>query len=133
MTSSADRTLNLFESVTSVNPQSIPPAPAEYNAFRSWMQSDDFKKMSYEARHAKAKAFYEQPFIQEYLDKKWSAQLHNQTAILWLAEYRNKHLKADDQNESHAISVKIEQFLNFIGNQFNVFPALRLDLRKLGL
>ena len=65
------------------------------------------------------------------MEEKWRANLQNRDSIMWLLKYKNEYKPSEV--ESHAIEQKLIQFVKFIGDQRNVFPTLRIDLKKLGI
>lgn len=119
-----EKTLILFESVTSENPKHAPNTPPELVSFR---------KLTRGQREDQSVKFFSQDFIKECLEEKWQAELHNRESILWLIRYRDEYMDKANTAEAHAIEVKIQQFLKVLGDQSNVSPALRIDLKKYNL
>lgn len=115
------RMQSLFESVTSAQPKIIPEEPVDFIEFKKLPQHIQAQKVD----------FHRQEHIKKYFDDKWVAQLHNRDAVLWLCDYRDHNSPTEEQRE--AIDVKIRLFLRVIRPQSNVYPALRLDLQKLGV
>lgn len=123
--------MSLFEAVTAANPEPMPDIDGKHEKFMEWKKSEDYKKLSYQEKVSVTKEFFKQPDIVELADKKWLAQLKNYNAIQWLVFYKKNYIQNDQ--ESRAIEIKLQQFIGFIGDQNNVFPALRVNILVLGL
>ena len=117
------RMQSLFEAVTSAQPVNSPVKPADLAAIESMAPGEN---------RVRAMGEYQKTDVcKKYCDDKWAAQLHNRDAVLWLCDYRDHNSPTEEQRE--AIDVKIRLFLRVIRPQSNVYPALRLDLQKLGV
>ena len=112
--------MTLFESVTETQPRENLSEPYEVT---------EFKKLS-KYEQSKQPEFWRQDHIAEYLEDKWEIQLHNRDAIMWLCKYRDENMQP---HESQSIDMKLRQFVRFIGEQENIFPALKIDFKKLNL
>jgi hypothetical protein len=120
---------SLFEAVTSIQPINQPEIPEEVRVFEQFKNSDAFKKLSFETRITKQTEFHTQESVKKYYDDKWKAQLSNRDAIWWLCEYRDNYKPSD--NEKKAIDQKLIQFMKFIRDQKDIYPALRVNKYKL--
>jgi len=122
--------MTLFEAAVDSQPIHPPPEPVESVQFKERKQGADWKKISRESKYQEEQEFNRQDFIQRYQDEKWKAELHNRDSILWLINCR-ENMKGLTTVQLHAIQIKIDQFLNVIGDQQSVYPSLRLDLDAL--
>lgn len=116
------RLTSLFESVTYAQPEKVPSDRPQ--------ELDDFKQLLVGRREEVARGLFSRDYILGYLDSKWKAELHNRDALINLVMYR---AETTDEKQLHAIEIKIQTFLQAIGTQEKAFPALRLDLKKLGV
>ena len=117
------RTPTLFESVTSAQPAPIPPKPVALL---------DIERMPPGLSKIKNMEEYQKSLeYQKYTDVRWKANLHNQDAVLWLVEYLKNCSPSIEQKA--AIENKLRQFLRHMGDQRDVFIALRLSYKKLGI
>lgn len=120
---------SLFESVTSAQPMPTPQEPEEVRIFEQFKESDSFKKLSFETRTVKQSEFHAQEIVKKYYDDKWKSQLYNRDAIWWLVNYRDHY--NPNETEKKAIDQKLIQFVKFIGDQKDIYPALRVNKYKL--
>ena len=125
------RLLSLFESVTSAQPMDMPVKPPELVRFEDFRYTDKYKELSREAKNKMERDLFEQDFMQEYIESKWKAQLNNRDAVLWLCQYRD--VEKPNEEQEHALTVKLKMFLDKIGNQAGVYESLKLDFSKLKL
>lgn len=123
--------LSLFEAITSVGPESYPPAPLEYLRFIENRNSEAWQKKGREKQDQEIAEWYQQPFIKDYVERLNKVQLQNRGNLLWLVEYRDRHLNPGDVTEAAKIREKIEEFVRFMGDQSQIHHSLRLNFRLL--
>ena len=116
--------MSLFDAVTKISIEPSPPEPQELMAFKAWKNSPDAERISQEEKRKRTEEFYKQIFIQEYLDKKWKAELTNRDNYLWLRDYEKNYVKSPA--ELPVVQNKIKQLTDHIRAQKNVFPALKM-------
>ena len=103
-----NKTMTLFESVTSDNPKSMPSR---------------ITREEYDSLDNDGKANVNNT----YGERKWKAQLHNRDGFLWLWDvYKTE----EDPVKKHALEVKMTQFKAAIQRTSDLFPALALDWNK---
>lgn len=113
--------INVFEEISFYQPKPVPDAPDELKEFRGLSKYEKIKAQE---------QFFRQDFIQAYLTDKWQAELYNRDCLIRLAGLKKE---AADETQSHAIEEKIQTFLRAIGEQKEIFPALRLNIASLGI
>lgn len=108
--------LTMFEAVVNENPQDIPVPPKELT---------DYRNSTKEERDSMAERFFKQQFIQDYLELKWKAELHNRDCFLnmW-----NHYQTEKDPAKRSALENKMRMFKYKISNNSHPFRALTLNL-----
>ena len=109
---------SLFESAMSNEPQIVPDPPAELSLFRSLPREEKFKA---------SEKFYAQDFVQEYLELKWKAELHNRTCFLFLWE---GYKRITNREKKDRLEVKLVRFKNVIRDTDHPFKALRINMNE---
>lgn len=129
-----------FEALTSVNPVSAPPYRCEIRGIESAVNmfpEEERKRFAGLVEVIKVcdKAGFSIESVQRiksmqeyknFLDGIWDLQRRNHDALLNLLAY-----KTEDLTEQHAINVKIAQFVRALGDQRHIFPALRINFKKI--
>ncbi len=111
--------LNLFSEISQYHPKQLPDAPHEILKVRQMRLQ---KKISDE----EYKKFFDQPYLRDWLELKWQAELYNRNCFLRLWElYKNPNL---DNNECSAVLGKLAQFKRFFESCDRVLSALNIDL-----
>jgi len=113
---------SLFSVMTNRKPQPIEPPPDELVSYRNSTQ------------YAKDKAidagFFQQQFIEAYLDKKWKAELYNRDTLIWLCTIYKEEV---DHEKLDKIRKKADEFKSFINRYNHPYRALIFDYRKYGI
>jgi hypothetical protein len=109
-----NKALTMFESITSVNPQTTPGR----------ISRTDYEQMTDDEKSE---------FNKTYGERKWKSELHNRDSFIWLWEVYSGvwgDCGQKDPIKRHALEVKMGQFKNAIQKNSNGYPALRLDFSK---
>lgn len=108
---------DLYSGIVSDEPKITPPPPKELVEFRElskYEQSKDSEK------------FFSQEFIEEYLDKKWKAELFNRDTFIWLWKILQEE---KDEIRQKTIKNRLRVFEKAIITQYKPFAALIIDLK----
>lgn len=111
--------VSLFSAMLNENPKTASMAPKELVEFRSLDK--------YAQRKSESDGFFQQPFLQEFLEDKWKAELHNRSTFLWAHEL---YMTMPEGDEKDKIEVKLKQFKNAIEKTDHPYLALHIDFTK---
>lgn len=112
---SSEKLSSLYQAVTIPKPMIVPNPPDELVKFRSLSRADKEKG---------GEKFYAQEYIEQYLEEKWVAELHNRDCFLWLWE-GYKHVK--DEGKRTVIRAKLTEFKRVISETDRPYRALWMD------
>ena len=106
----------IYEEINAYQPKRVSLPPIELRNFR------DLKKPSIEEQ----KKFYGQEFIEDYIEKKWTAELYNRDTFLRLYGLYNNA----DGDEKRAVLVKLNMFYNQILKTDSPYYVLGLKFKE---
>jgi len=109
---------SLYDTAMSYEPMPIPDAPPEVSVFRELTRIE---------KERTGEKFYSQDFVREYMDKKWTAELHNRDCFTFIWD---GYCKITNPVKKAKLRDKISKFRVAILNTPNPYRSLRLDMSK---
>ena len=110
--------LSLYDAVIIAEPQGFPARPKELC---------DYDQLSQDKRFEISDRLFKHEDIQEYLDIKWSAELHNRTSFIYLYEILSTPLT---QAQKDRVLSQMTKFKDAILSNDHPFPALCLNFKN---
>lgn len=118
-----DRSLNLYAFI----PQ--PKPPQNLVEFINYRESVDFKHLTKEDRWKTSDSFYKRDVIKLYLEKKWRAELDNESNFTFLVDMRG-HLDPADQRRLEILDAHLTELAEKITGYWRPYKALQIDFKK---
>ncbi len=116
---------DLYETVINVDPVPIPEAPRDLIEFRALPREKRYKPIK--TGGTVETNFFDQQHVQDHLEAKWKAELHNRDIFLGLWE---AYKAEPDGPRKHALEVKLAVFKRAIMSSHPPFWALCLYWKK---
>lgn len=103
--------------INAYNPKTTPSASLEMISYRNLTETGKIEKQK--------KGFFEQEFIENYLNQKWKVELYNRDSFYQLYE-----LLAKNPDKAHEITQKLNQFKQAILKTVTPYSVLTINFSK---
>ena len=115
------------EWIDNLEPKTTEEEPAKLKEYRR-MPDSEKQKLYQKTGKTFAELFNQKPDIKEYLNRKWTIELYNQSNFLAIMDFRELFL--EDQDIYDRFTKKAAQFKKVIITTENPFPTSPIDFSQ---